>query len=88
MHILCLCRSDCDAEEASSDLENSSVTSWHEEEQASLRQSLRALQVQFATERARREEAERGADLLVQENAELEQQLSQLEGSQVRLWIY
>uniref|UniRef100_A0A8C7Y6S9 Cerebellar degeneration related protein 2 n=1 Tax=Oryzias sinensis TaxID=183150 RepID=A0A8C7Y6S9_9TELE len=77
--------SDCDAEEASIDLENSSVTSWHEEEQASLRQSLRALQVQFATERARREEAERGADLLVQENAELEQQLSQLEGSQARV---
>ncbi|RVE59811.1 hypothetical protein OJAV_G00192160 [Oryzias javanicus] len=74
--------SDCDAEV---DPDSSTVTSWHEEEQASLRQSLRALQVQFATERARREEAEHGADLLAQENAELEQQLSHLEGSQARV---
>uniref|UniRef100_A0A3Q3GMA5 Cerebellar degeneration related protein 2 n=1 Tax=Labrus bergylta TaxID=56723 RepID=A0A3Q3GMA5_9LABR len=51
-------RYDYDAEEASDDFE-SSKESWREEEQASLRQSLRALQTQFATERARREASER-----------------------------
>lgn len=57
--------------------------SWHEEEQASLRQSLRSLQTQFASERARREESEREAELLANENAALEQQLAGMEGCQV-----
>lgn len=73
---------DCD--KPSEDLELSS-TSWQEEEQESLRQSLRALQTQFATERARREEVEREAELLTRENAELEQQLAGMAGCQARL---
>lgn len=73
-------RYDCDPDESTDDLE-----SWREEEQASLRQSLRALQTQFAGERARREEAEREAELLAGENAALEQQLVRLEGCQVHL---
>ncbi|CAN9509022.1 unnamed protein product [Ophioblennius macclurei] len=77
-------RYDDDADEGSDDLE-SSAASWREEEQASLRQSLRALQTQFASERARREEAEREAELLAGENATLEQQLTQMEGCQARV---
>uniref|UniRef100_A0A3B5B9P3 Cerebellar degeneration related protein 2 n=1 Tax=Stegastes partitus TaxID=144197 RepID=A0A3B5B9P3_9TELE len=77
-------RYDYDDEEPSDDLE-SSAASWHEEEQASLRQSLRSLQTQFATERARRQEAEREAELLAGENAALEQQLAAMEGCQARV---
>ncbi|XP_041829012.1 cerebellar degeneration-related protein 2-like [Melanotaenia boesemani] len=77
-------RYDCDPDECSDDLE-SSAAAWHEEEQASLRQSLRALQTQFATERARREEAEREAELLARENAVLEQQLAGMEGCRARV---
>uniref|UniRef100_A0A3B4F5F3 Cerebellar degeneration related protein 2 n=1 Tax=Pundamilia nyererei TaxID=303518 RepID=A0A3B4F5F3_9CICH len=68
------CLYDYDPDKPSKDIEPS-TTSWQEEEQDSLRQSLHALQTQFATERARREEAEREAELLARENAELEQQL-------------
>lgn len=80
----CLCRYDYDPDKPSKDIEPS-TTSWQEEEQDSLRQSLHALQTQFATERARREEAEREAELLARENAELEQQLAGMAGCQVRL---
>uniref|UniRef100_A0A3P8U1X7 Cerebellar deration related protein 2 n=1 Tax=Amphiprion percula TaxID=161767 RepID=A0A3P8U1X7_AMPPE len=73
-----------DADEPSDDLE-SSAASWHEEEQASLRQSLHSLQTQFATERARRQEAEQEAELLAGENAMLEQQLAGMEGYQARV---
>ncbi|XP_037320278.2 cerebellar degeneration-related protein 2-like [Pungitius pungitius] len=58
--------------------------SWHEEEQASLRQSLRRLQTQFAGERAQRERSEREAELLARDNAALEQQLAGLERCRVR----
>ncbi|KAM4525538.1 cerebellar degeneration-related protein 2-like isoform 2-T2 [Odontesthes bonariensis] len=77
-------RYDCDPDERSDDLESSAVL-WREEEQVSLRQSLRALQTQFATERARREEAEREAELLAGENAALEQQLAGMEGCRARV---
>lgn len=77
-----LCRYDYD--EPSVDLESSDM-SWREEEQASLRQSLRSLQTQFASERARREESEREAEMLAGENAALEQQLAGMEGCQVSL---
>ncbi|XP_034427182.1 cerebellar degeneration-related protein 2-like [Hippoglossus hippoglossus] len=77
-------RYDCDPDEPSDDLESSDM-SWHEEEQESLRQSLRALQTQFAVERARREETVREAELLAGENATLEQQLTRMEGCQVRV---
>lgn len=80
---LFLSRYDCDPDESTDDLE-----SWREEEQASLRQSLRTLQTQFASERARREAAERGAELLAGENAALEQRLGRLEGCQVRPMDY
>lgn len=80
----CLCRYDYDPDKPSKDIEPS-TTSWQEEEQDSLRQSLHALQTQFATERAQREEAEREAELLARENAELEQQLAGMAGCQVRL---
>ncbi|XP_067344246.1 cerebellar degeneration-related protein 2-like [Channa argus] len=73
-------RFDYDPSEPSDDLE-----SWREEEQASLRQSLRTLQTQYASERARREEAEREAELLARENAELEQQLAAMEGCKARV---
>lgn len=63
----------------------SSDVSWFEEEQASLRQSLRGLQTQFATERARREESEREAELLANENSALEQQLAAMEGFRARV---
>ncbi|XP_028331726.1 cerebellar degeneration-related protein 2-like [Gouania willdenowi] len=68
----------------SSDHLGSSVL-WREEEQVALQQSLRALQTQFATERARRVQAEREAELLAQETVAMEQQLSRMEGCQVRL---
>uniref|UniRef100_G3NEQ8 Cerebellar degeneration related protein 2 n=1 Tax=Gasterosteus aculeatus aculeatus TaxID=481459 RepID=G3NEQ8_GASAC len=54
------------------------------EEQASLRQSLRSLQTQFAAERAQRERSEREAELLARDNAALEQQLAGLEGCRAR----
>ncbi|CAK6956845.1 cerebellar degeneration-related protein 2-like [Scomber scombrus] len=76
--------SDYDPDEPSDDLESSTV-SWREEEQASLRQSLRTLQTQFACERARREEVEREAELLVGENAALEQQLGGMKVCQARM---
>lgn len=56
---------------------------WWEEERASLQQSLRVLQAQFASERALREQLERQAQLLGAENAALEQQLSGLEACRV-----
>lgn len=56
---------------------------WWEEERASLQQSLRALQTQFAGERARREELQREAELLTGENAALEQQVSGMEACRV-----
>lgn len=77
-------RYDQDPEEPSDGVALSDM-SWHEEEQASLRQSLRALQTQLASERARREESEREAELLASENAALEQQLAGMEGCQVRV---
>ncbi|CAL8308165.1 unnamed protein product [Boreogadus saida] len=61
----------------------SSKLEWREEEQASLRRSLRALQTQLANERAGREEAEREADVLANENAALERQLDVMEGCRV-----
>ncbi|XP_059181402.1 cerebellar degeneration-related protein 2-like [Centropristis striata] len=73
-----------DQDEPSEDLESSDL-SWHEEERASLRQSLRNLQTQFASERARREQSEREAELLATENAALEQQLGRIEGCQARV---
>lgn len=77
-------RYDYDPDKPSKDIEPS-TTSWQEEEQDSLRQSLHALQTQFAIERAQREEAEREAELLARENAELEQQLAGMAGCQARL---
>ncbi|XP_056153656.1 cerebellar degeneration-related protein 2-like [Lampris incognitus] len=59
--------------------------SWHEEQQASLRRSLRSLQTKLANERAWREEAEREANLLAGENSALEQQLGVMEGCRARL---
>ncbi|XP_038592113.1 cerebellar degeneration-related protein 2-like [Micropterus salmoides] len=73
-----------DADKPSDGLECSTM-SWHEEEQASLRQSLRTLQTQFAGERARREQSEREAELLAGENAALEQQLAGMEQCQARV---
>nr|XP_046232949.1 cerebellar degeneration-related protein 2-like isoform X2 [Scatophagus argus] len=77
-------RYDCDSDKPSDGFKSSDV-SWHEEEQASLQQSLRTLQTQFASERARREESERGVELLASENAALEQQLAGMEGCQARV---
>ncbi|XP_029383418.1 cerebellar degeneration-related protein 2-like isoform X2 [Echeneis naucrates] len=77
-------RYDNDPDEPS-DLFDSLDASWREEEQASLRQSLRSLQSQFANERARREELEREAMLLASENTTLEQRLAGLEGCQARV---
>ncbi|XP_032431288.1 cerebellar degeneration-related protein 2-like [Xiphophorus hellerii] len=77
-------RYEVDPEEGLDNLEVS-VASWREEAQATLQQSLRALQTQFATERARREEAETEAELLARENAALEQQLARMEGCQSRV---
>ncbi|XP_040923321.1 cerebellar degeneration-related protein 2-like [Toxotes jaculatrix] len=78
-------RCEYDPDETSGALESSDV-SWREEEQASLRQSLRNLQTQFASERAQREQAELEAELLTAENAALEQQLAGLEGCQARVF--
>ncbi|KAM8837213.1 cerebellar degeneration-related protein 2-like [Spinachia spinachia] len=72
---------DCDEP---SDGPGSPDASWHEEEQASLRQSLRGLQTQFATERAQRERSEREFELLARDNAALEQRLAGLEGCRAR----
>ncbi|XP_026171933.1 cerebellar degeneration-related protein 2-like isoform X3 [Mastacembelus armatus] len=77
-------RCDYDADEPSDNLEFSD-TSWREEEQVSLQESLQSLQANFASERARREEAEREAELLAGENAALEQQLAGMEGCQARV---
>uniref|UniRef100_UPI003AAE5636 cerebellar degeneration-related protein 2-like n=1 Tax=Centroberyx gerrardi TaxID=166262 RepID=UPI003AAE5636 len=77
--------SDDDPDDPSDDPLLPSDLTWREEEQASLRRSLRSLQTQFAGERARREEAEREADLLAGENAALEQQLAGMERCQARL---
>ncbi|XP_044033800.1 cerebellar degeneration-related protein 2-like [Siniperca chuatsi] len=77
-------RYDYDPDEPSDGLESSDM-SWHEEEQASLRQSLHTLQTQFASERAQREELAREAELLAGENAALEQQLAGMEGCQARV---
>lgn len=63
--------------------DSSGLLPWWEEERASLQQSLRALQTQFASERARREELERQAELLAAENAALEQQVSGMEACRV-----
>ncbi|XP_030256329.1 cerebellar degeneration-related protein 2-like [Sparus aurata] len=68
-----------------SDGRESSDFSWHEEEQASLRQSLRSFQTQFAAERARREESEREAELLAAENEALEQQLTGMDACRARV---
>lgn len=51
--------------------------------QASLQQSLRDLQTQLATERAQRAESEREAEMLVMENAMLEQEVARMEFCQV-----
>ncbi|MEQ2171674.1 hypothetical protein GOODEAATRI_013191, partial [Goodea atripinnis] len=77
-------RYDLDLDQRSDGFEGSAA-SWHEEEHASLQQSLRALQTQFAAERARREEAETEGELLARENAALEQQLGRMEGCQARI---
>lgn len=77
-------RDEDDADEGSDDVAASAAV-WRKEAQASLQQSLRALQTQFANERARREEAETEAELLARENAALEQQLARMEGCQARV---
>ncbi|KAJ8363829.1 hypothetical protein SKAU_G00126600 [Synaphobranchus kaupii] len=56
-----------------------------EEENLSLHRSVQALQTQLGTERARRKQAEREAELMTRENGDLEQRLEELEGSQARL---
>ncbi|KAJ8246353.1 hypothetical protein GJAV_G00266800 [Gymnothorax javanicus] len=56
-----------------------------EEENLSLQRSVKVLQTQLGTERARRVEAQRAVELMTRENGELEQRLEQLEGCQVRL---
>ncbi|KAF7660346.1 hypothetical protein LDENG_00283620 [Lucifuga dentata] len=73
-----------DLDDPSEDVEPSDVT-WREEEKASLRRSLHTLQTQFASERARRKEAEQEAGLLANENTVLEQQLARMESCQARL---
>ncbi|TWW82284.1 Cerebellar degeneration-related protein 2 [Takifugu flavidus] len=67
------------------DAVDSTEVAWWEEERASLQHSLRALQTQFAGERARREELQREAQLLTGENAALEQQVSGMEACRVRV---
>lgn len=79
---LCLCSYEDNPDEPSDGAEASDI-SWREEEQASLRQSLRSLQTQFASERARRVESEREAELLAGENAALEHQVAGMEGYRV-----
>ncbi|CAF91800.1 unnamed protein product, partial [Tetraodon nigroviridis] len=70
-------------EDESSDGADPSRVPWWEEERASLQRSLRALQTQFAGERARREALEREAQLLSGENVALEQQVSGMEACRV-----
>ncbi|XP_061913155.1 cerebellar degeneration-related protein 2-like isoform X2 [Entelurus aequoreus] len=72
-------------EEPCGDQECCGVQRWHEDQQASLRHTLRRLQTQYAGERTRREEAEREAGLLNRENAALEQQLAGMERCKVRV---
>ncbi|XP_029102511.1 cerebellar degeneration-related protein 2 [Scleropages formosus] len=55
-----------------------------QEENAALKRSVQTLQTQLGTERARRVEAEREAELLAQETGELEQRLAELEGCRAR----
>lgn len=62
-----------------------SLWCWHEEEKEALRESLQSLQTQFASERSRRERAEREAEVLANENVALEQQLGAMEGCKTRL---
>ncbi|XP_062382995.1 cerebellar degeneration-related protein 2-like [Sardina pilchardus] len=66
-----LCRAEDDAED--------------EAEYEALVSSVQALQAQLASERARREVAEREVDALVRECGELDTRLSQLEGCRARL---
>ncbi|CAB1313065.1 unnamed protein product [Coregonus sp. 'balchen'] len=73
-----------DSGDQSDDRWSPSDLSWREEEQESLRRSLRSLQTQLVNERARREGAERDADLLANENVALEQRLGMMEGCQER----
>lgn len=73
---------DDNPDEPSASVQPSEI-SWREEEQASLQQSLRNLQTQFAAERAHRVESECEAELLARENAALEQQVARMEGCQV-----
>lgn len=75
-------RCDANPDEPSDNLKTASVL-WREQEQASLQQSLHSLQIQFAGERAQREEVEREAELLARENAALEQKLAGLDGCRV-----
>ncbi|XP_023849079.1 cerebellar degeneration-related protein 2 [Salvelinus sp. IW2-2015] len=77
--------SSVDSGDHSDDPWSPSDVSWQEEEQESLRRSLRSLQTQLANERARREGAERDADHLANENVALEQRLGMMEGCQARL---
>lgn len=79
---VCLCSYEDNPDEPSDGAEASDI-SWREEEQASLRHSLRSLQTQFASERARRVESEREAELLAGENAALEHQVAGMEGYRV-----
>ncbi|XP_019720853.1 cerebellar degeneration-related protein 2-like isoform X3 [Hippocampus comes] len=79
-------RRDDDPEEARLGIDwRDGVRRWHEEQQASLRRSLRSLQAQYAGERARREEAEREAGLLSRQNEALEQQLAGMEACRLRV---
>lgn len=85
--ISCLQELDSTYRWTSSDLPDSLPSSWcwHEEEKEALRESLRSLQAQFASERGRRERAEQEAEALANENAALEQQLGALENCKTRL---
>lgn len=76
------CRYEDEPDEPSDGADSADVA-WWEEERASLQHSLRALQTQFASERARREELQREAELLTGENAALEQQVSGMEACRV-----
>ncbi|KAJ0060544.1 hypothetical protein NL108_015425 [Boleophthalmus pectinirostris] len=58
---------------------------WHEEQKEALTETLQSLQRQLANERSRRERAERDAEILANENAALEQQLTATEGCKTRL---
>lgn len=76
------CRYEDEPDEPSDGADSADVA-WWEEERASLQHSLRALQTQFASERARREELQREAEMLTGENAALEQQVSGMEACRV-----